>query len=225
MVVSVLATVVAVIALSPNPELIDKELIIRIYSNSYLATVITATSIAAGVAVLALAIRLSRLGMRNYLGLIMPWRRELTIGFGTLASMYVTFGLADTFIWHDQSFFLDSYQYALANGQLTLFAVSIIVVAPLGEEFLFRGFMLRGWAASRLGPMWAIVLTAATWASIHVQYNAHTIAYIFCIGLLLGWLRQRSGSTPLTVLLHAAQNVTVFIHAAIYLWLSAGIAA
>jgi hypothetical protein len=43
-------------------------------------------------------------------------------------------------------------------------------------------------------------------AIIHLQYDWYVIAQIFVFGLLLGWLRWASGSTILTILLHALIN-------------------
>jgi uncharacterized protein len=83
------------------------------------------------------------------------------------------------------------------------------------EELLVRGFLLRGWAASRLGPAGAILLTSAIWTAAHTQYDALFLIDIFSIGLLLGWIRQRSGSTLATIFLHATQNTAALIQVAI----------
>jgi hypothetical protein len=45
------------------------------------------------------------------------------------------------------------------------------------------------------------------WAALHVQYDWTGILQIFIIGLFLGWMRWRSGSTLLTLLLHALFNL------------------
>jgi membrane protease YdiL (CAAX protease family) len=50
---------------------------------------------------------------------------------------------------------------------------------------------------------------------MHVQYDWFTLGQIFCIGLLLGWLRWASGSTLLTIVLHILANLTATIQAAI----------
>ena len=43
--------------------------------------------------------------------------------------------------------------------------------------------------------------------------TAFTLAQIFLIGLLLGWLRWASGSTLLTIVLHMLANLTATIQA------------
>jgi membrane protease YdiL (CAAX protease family) len=45
------------------------------------------------------------------------------------------------------------------------------------------------------------------WAALHVQYDWTGIAQIFVIGIFLGWMRWRSGSLLLTMLLHALFNL------------------
>ena len=49
---------------------------------------------------------------------------------------------------------------------------------------------------------------------MHVQYSAFYLVHIFVIGLLLGWLRWRSGSTTLTLILHAIINLMSLVQIA-----------
>ncbi len=88
-----------------------------------------------------------------------------------------------------------------------LFWIALVVAAPLFEEVFFRGFVYRGLAGSPLGPVGAIVLTAALWAGIHMQYDAYGMFSIFGMGLVLGWARWRANSVILTCLLHAFANI------------------
>ena len=89
-----------------------------------------------------------------------------------------------------------------------VFILALVVAAPVMEELLFRGFLLRGYAASRLGPVGAVLLTSAAWASMHVQYEVFYVVQIFILGCVFGWLRLRSGSTTLTLILHGLVNLT-----------------
>ena len=72
---------------------------------------------------------------------------------------------------------------------------------------MFRGFLFRGWLRSPRDAWPVIVVTALLWALIHVQYDWYVIAQVFTFGLLLGWLRWVTGSTILTMLLHALINL------------------
>ena len=84
---------------------------------------------------------------------------------------------------------------------------AIIVAGPIFEEVLFRGFMFRGIQASALGNGGAILITAAAWAVIHVQYDAYLIATIFVLGIFFGVARARTGSLYPTIALHVVTNL------------------
>ena len=84
------------------------------------------------------------------------------------------------------------------------------------EEFVFRGFIFRGWSESFLGPVGCIVLTSVVWAMLHVQYDWFGRFFIFVSGLALGYFRWRSNSTWLPVMVHSAMNIFVFVAAGLY---------
>jgi membrane protease YdiL (CAAX protease family) len=118
-------------------------------------------------------------------------------------------------------FMREAYLSARNSGALALFFLAVVIVAPVSEEIAFRGFLFRGLSASWLGISGTVIATSAAWAAMHVQYDAFTLAQIFLIGLLLGWIRWASGSTLLTILLHMLANLVACIQAAIKVeWLS-----
>ena len=169
-------------------------------------------------AVLALAVRLSRIGMRDYLGLVLPQWRDVMIGLAGFVLLFIVFLLIKSLVGESLSpiFVIDLYHDAYALGYLPAMVMGLVVLAPVMEELLVRGFLLRGWAASRLGPTGAILLTSAIWMAGHIsQYDVLILIWIFMMGLLFGWLRQRSGSTLLTIFLHAMQNTAALIQVAI----------
>ena len=59
------------------------------------------------------------------------------------------------------------------------------------------------------------------WAAIQMQYDWFGMVRFFRLGLLFGWVRWRSGSTALTMLMHAVTNVAATIETAVIIeWLS-----
>ena len=100
-----------------------------------------------------------------------------------------------------------SYATAAAEGWLLPMFLGAVIVAPAGEEIMFRGFLFRGWARSERSAWPAIVVISMLWAALHVQYDWTGILQIFVIGLFLGWMRWRSGSTLLTFFLHTLFNL------------------
>jgi uncharacterized protein len=85
------------------------------------------------------------------------------------------------------------------------------VGAPLAEEMLFRGFLFGGLSATRLGPIAAAVISAATWAGLHLNYSAVGIAAIFLIGLYLAWLRWRFDTLIIPIVCHSVYNSLIML--------------
>jgi hypothetical protein len=186
-------------------------------SNAILLSAVTLASLPAGVAVLMLAVRLARASVADYLALK---RVDTAILLTGLACTFAYLAGVDILTYVSGRslsvpFMQGIYRTAVESGTLPLLLLGVLVAAPVVEELLFRGFLLRGWAASRLGTTGAVVLTSAIRAVTHTQYDWIIIGQIFGLGLLLGHLRLRSGSTPTTILLHAAYNAGAVIQAAI----------
>jgi uncharacterized protein len=161
------------------------------------------------VAVLALAARLARADLSDYFALKWPSRRELALGIGALV---VLIAVGDALLYLSgrdlvTPFQLQSYTTAAAAGWLPAMFAAAILVAPAGEEAMFRGFLFRGWVRSERTAWPAIILISVLWATLHIQYDWTGVLQIFVVGLFLGWMRWRSGSLLLTFLLHALFNL------------------
>lgn len=93
--------------------------------------------------------------------------------------------------------------------------IALVVGAPLFEETFFRGFMMKGLASSFLRPAGAVVVTSVLWAALHLQYDAYGVLTIFCMGLLFGSARLRTGSLAVPLALHGLANLGATIQAAV----------
>ncbi len=82
-----------------------------------------------------------------------------------------------------------------------------VVVAPLAEETLFRGVILRG-LLGRWKPWAAIALSAALFALMH--FNPAQTPIALGLGLVLGWVYYRTRSLGLCMLGHALNNASSF---------------
>jgi uncharacterized protein len=98
---------------------------------------------------------------------------------------------------------------------LWLLWLALVVAAPLFEETFFRGFLFTGLAASAAGPTGAIVITSASWAAIHLQYDFYGIATLFVVGVAFGLARLRTGSLYVPLALHAMTNLIAAAQAAL----------
>ena len=161
------------------------------------------------VAALVLAVRLAHADVAGYLGLIWPRKRDVIIGLVLLVGLIA---ISDALLYLSgrelvTSFQLQSYNTAAAEGWLPEMAFAAIIVAPAGEELMFRGFLFRGFVRSERSAWPAIVVISLLWAALHIQYDWAGMLQIFIIGLFLGWVRLTSGSVLLTFLLHALFNL------------------
>ncbi len=93
----------------------------------------------------------------------------------------------------------------------------VVIMAPLLEEMVFRGFLLSA-LSRRMGPTGALVLTAALFGLLHTADHPFYAGPIFVLGLLLGWLYLRPGRLWVAVGCHGAHNALALLTA----WLAFG---
>jgi len=148
-------------------------------------------------------------GATEYLGLRPFSRRDFLVGFVAIAGLVAMLDGLGYLAGLDivSPFQIEAYTTARAEGWLWPLILAVVVVGPVGEEIMFRGFLFRGWAGPGARGVVAIVVIALVWAGMHVQYDWFGISQVFLTGLVLGWLRWRSGSTLLTILLHVLVNL------------------
>jgi membrane protease YdiL (CAAX protease family) len=87
------------------------------------------------------------------------------------------------------------------------FVFEVVIVAPIAEELMFRGFLYRGLAASRLGATGAILVTSLLWTSLHIERTWLGLAELFFSGGAFGWLRWRSDSAITPIAVHGVGNI------------------
>lgn len=92
-----------------------------------------------------------------------------------------------------------------------------VVWAALPEELLFRAYLQTKVVAAldgpRLGAMGrplAIVVVAAVYLGVHLFFmDARSLLGVGILGLLLGWLRERTGSIIGPLICHTAYNAAL----------------
>ena len=86
----------------------------------------------------------------------------------------------------------------------------ICLLAPLTEELVMRGAVLRALLAWKPGQQWAMIaLSALFFAIIHM--NPAQMPHAFAMGLLLGWMYVRTGSIVPGVAFHWANNTVAYL--------------
>lgn len=101
-------------------------------------------------------------------------------------------------------------QFEDANGfEIPIFALSVVLLAPLAEELLFRGALLRG-LLRRTTPGWAVFGSALVFALVHVLGDPDSYYYVpafLALGLVSGWRAVRTGNLSQSIFLHAGFNL------------------
>jgi uncharacterized protein len=91
--------------------------------------------------------------------------------------------------------------------EFVLAFISLVIVAPVAEEVLFRGYLL-GKLRKHL-PLWgAILVTSLLFAAVHLQWNV--AIDVFALSLVLCVLRVMSKSLWPSILLHMIKNGIAF---------------
>jgi membrane protease YdiL (CAAX protease family) len=170
-------------------------------------------------AALWIAIRVSRTPFADYLALRWTSWTHLAIGVGALFVLVMGWDLLSRATGREVTpgFMGDVLKSAQADGALWVLVIAFCVAAPVSEELFSRGFLYRGWSESFLGPAGAILLSSIVWTALHLQYDWFFFGEVFSIGLLLGYLRYRSGSTWLTIIVHGLNNLAATLQT---LWLA-----
>ncbi len=89
--------------------------------------------------------------------------------------------------------------------------ISVVVVAPLLEEFLFRGFLYSQLKVSFLKEWGAVALSSLVWTALHFQYEIGILFFLFLFGLFLGYFRIKYNSLLIPVVLHMLNNLVAFL--------------
>jgi len=105
-----------------------------------------------------------------------------------------------------------------STGELLFFSFSAVVVAPWVEEVAMRGLLYTSLAA-RFGFWRAAFGSALVWSSLHL---APGVLVIFTLeGVVLAWLRRRTGSVLPCIAVHGIQNTIATAYAG-SIWLAGG---
>lgn len=86
---------------------------------------------------------------------------------------------------------------------LVFACIFVVVIAPLCEEMVFRGFIYPLFR-KRLGLKWAMAASSALFAALHFSFLA--FLPIMVIGMLLAYLYESTGSLMSSICFHVINN-------------------
>lgn len=184
-----------------------------VVSNGLTISLSVITGLPAVLVALWIAIRIKRARFADYLALRSFAWTDLAMGVVALFVLVMGWDALSRATGREvePGFMGDVLKTARDDGAVWLLVFAFCVAAPITEEFFARGFLYRGWSELFLRPVGAIVLSSLVWTGLHLQYNWYFLGEVFSIGLLLGYLRYRSNSIWLTIILHGLNNLAAVV--------------
>jgi membrane protease YdiL (CAAX protease family) len=141
--------------------------------------------------------------------------------FNSFAIIVIAIGTAVIYYFVIMSNIFHTVPTAQASYVDVLFApisingFPIIILAPIGEEMMYRGF-LYGYLRNKIGVVLAIILQAALFSICHVSlFYYPNVNYlllnIFLSGLIFGLLYEKTGSLYTSIICHGCINYIALI--------------
>jgi uncharacterized protein len=151
-------------------------------------------------------------GWRSYAGAVLMMYGVPTLLVIVGLALAALLGALD---WLTQAMMEDHHppqpaRWGWEGDWLWAFALLVVVIAPVEEELLFRGFLQSALAKSRLGFWGAAVVTTGLWMALH-EYSIAGLAKVFVLGLVFSWLLWRTGSLRVTIFGHALNNLVALV--------------
>ncbi len=135
-----------------------------------------------------------------------------------LALSYWVIGLLFVGIWY---YFINSFSINLfyppaienfipqiSSKSFFIFCTVAILIAPISEEILFRGFLLNKFH-SKYGHKNSILITSVIFALFHMHLGA--IVPVFILGMSIGWIKIKTRSLLPCIYIHIIQNSLAII--------------
>ncbi|MGH2496571.1 MAG: lysostaphin resistance A-like protein [Ktedonobacteraceae bacterium] len=125
----------------------------------------------------------------------------VVIGVVGTWALGVAYNVVMSVVFHQSA----DFGFSQSSQDLPLFILFVVLVGPLGEEVLFRGYL--GVLIQR--PWVFLLVSAAAWSALHVDpYHALPL---FLTGLLLAWVRLRTRSLYPAYALHLMFNALALV--------------
>lgn len=156
----------------------------------------------------------ARTSFRALLGFTreMQWRDILYAGLGFV--VYLALGVGVILLvaalvpgFNPSQVQNTGFTKVLSPNNAILVFLSLVIIAPIAEEIIFRGYLFG--TLRRIVPLWvAALVTSLVFAAIHLQWNVGVD--VFVMSMVSCFLRYKTGSLWASILLHMAKNGLAF---------------
>ena len=170
-------------------------------------------SVAVGLIIVAVYLRRYKVGWSA-----VGWRRV-----GVLRAMRYLFGILFVFILIANLAFIlvkflvpgfnanqaqTNYFTSAVTTHRSLALVALVLIPPIFEETIFRGFIFPA-ISKRIGVIWGAIFSSIIFGIAHGQPNL--FVYTAILGLLLCFMYRRMGSIFPGIALHMLNNLLAFV--------------
>ncbi len=105
---------------------------------------------------------------------------------------------------------------AAIGAGVMAFVVVVLLTTPFqaaGEEYIFRGLLLKGFGATGLPVAVCCFLTGLLFATAHLQFDPPLFADRVLLGAAFAWLTVRTGGLEAGIAIHGVKNMAGLIPA------------
>jgi membrane protease YdiL (CAAX protease family) len=113
----------------------------------------------------------------------------------------------------DPQALLEDLEESRGPAAVALFVFGAVIMAPIVEELLYRGLLLRS-LMRRVSPPWSVVISGLIFGCVHLVGDPGIIELVPALtglGIILGVIAVRTNSLSLPILIHAGFNLTTSI--------------
>ncbi len=175
-------------------------------------------------AVLLFIWNLLRIKKANFtdIGLVPPKIKDLgsaVVGFGVYFLLYLVITIIVKAIFPEVNFSQNQkvgFESVQRGWELVLVFISLVVLPPIVEEILARGFLYTG-LKTKLSLWPSVMITSLMFALAHLQFGSGApllwVAAIdtFTLSLVLIYLREKTGGLGASIILHMLKNGIAFV--------------
>jgi membrane protease YdiL (CAAX protease family) len=137
----------------------------------------------------------------------LPW---LFVGVGLQLVALIPIGVLETIYGHTAKQDVVKTADHATGWQVPVLALTIVLLAPLTEELLFRGALLRS-LLRKVAPATAVLVSAVVFGLVHALGDPSigtviALPAIILLGVVSGYQAARTGNLSRSILLHVGFN-------------------
>ena len=116
------------------------------------------------------------------------------------------------------AFITNVVEQLTSASNIALLFLTVVIIAPVSEEVIFRGVAFYRLKKTRLGVTGAIIIPSVLFSLIHLQYEQPIIFVIlFLAAVMFGAIRHITGNLWYCIISHMLMNLIVFIQCVLLL--------